>query len=50
VCAVVPVAEVLTIGLQRGGTLQATVSATVRWFVHRGYCACTCTPCSWGER
>jgi uracil phosphoribosyltransferase len=29
VCAVVPVAEVSAIGLQRGGTLQATVSTTV---------------------
>ena len=27
--AVVPVAEVFAVGLQRGGTLQATMSATV---------------------
>lgn len=50
VCAVVPVAEVFAVGLQCGGTLQATMSAAVCWFVHGGYCACTCTSCSRSER
>jgi len=44
--AVVPVAEVLAVGLQGCGSLQAAVSTAMCWFVHGGYCACTCTPCS----
>ena len=50
VCAVVPMAEVFAIGLQRGSTLQATMSTAVRWFVHGGYCASPCTSCSRSER
>ena len=50
VCAVVPVAEVLAIGLQCGGTLQTTMSTTVCWFVDGGYCACSGTSCSWSDR
>jgi hypothetical protein len=44
------VAEVFAVGLQCGGTLQATMSAAVCWFVHRGYCTCTGTSCSRSER
>lgn len=44
--AVVPVAEIFAVGLQGCGTLQAAMSTAMCWFVHGGYCACTCTPCS----